>query len=575
MKKIKVIILVLFPFFYWGCSDLTLVPEDSLSPDTFFSSAEELELWTNQFYLQLAGANGSVGSNSDVNIDITLGSLMEGRRDASSEDGWTWDRLRAINYYLQNSSNCPDENARQNYDGVAYFMRAYFYFIKVRRYGDVPWYNQVLGSADDKLLFKPRDDRGFVMDKVIEDLDNAIDLLPTSKSAVRVTKWTALALKSRVALYEGTFRKYHGLNDSEKYLQYVVDAGLEFIQNSGYSIYNEGAEPYRDLFISDVAIDQEVILSRVYSSVALVMNSVQFGLERDKQGFTRNFVNHYLMSNGEPFSSEPGWETMIFPNETKNRDPRLAQTILTPGYVQRGASTSTINSLSSLTGYQSIKFVSTSDYNGNNKGVTDWPLFRTAEVYLNYAEAKAELGTISQTDLDMTINELRARVNMPNLILSSANSTPDPFLISYYTNVTQGDNKGVILEIRRERTIELVLEGYREYDLLRWKEGQLFAQPFYGCYFPDLGNYDMDNDGSDDLVIWAGTPESITGGTSLEAGVDLILSDGTSGYIFAYPNNNLIWEEDRDYLWPIPADERVRSRGVLTQNPGWTDSTGF
>ena len=122
---------------------------------------------------------------------------------------------------LANSSNCEDEALRTKYEGIAYFFRAYFYFQKVMRFGDVPYYDKVLESTDTEFLNKARDDRGFVMDKVMEDFDKAIEMIPATKDAysARVTKWVALAMKSRAALFEGTWRKYHGMPDAEKYLQ--------------------------------------------------------------------------------------------------------------------------------------------------------------------------------------------------------------------------------------------------------------------------------------------------------------------------------------------------------------------
>jgi len=569
MKKFIIIIPALILTLTSCKKLLTLTPEDKLSPTTFFLNEADLRLWTNQFYSQLDGADALAGQNADDNVDNTLGELMLGQRDPAGEGGWSWSMLRRINYYLQNSGNCPDVAVRNRYDGVAYFFRAYFYFVKVRRYGDVPWYNQVLNSTDDDLLFKERDDRGLVMDSVISDLDRAIALLPTAKNIATVTKWTALALKTRVALYEGTFRKYHGLPNAEKYLQHVVSAGEEFIANSGYSLYTSGSEPYRNLFNSDNANTTEVILARIYSAGPNITHGVPFNISNGKQGFTKRFMNHYLMADGSRISDQPGWETMTYTEEVENRDPRLRQTVLCPGYIQKGATTPTRNSLNAVTGYQPIKFVAESAYDGAAKAISDWPLFRTAEVYLNYAEAKAELGTLTQADLDKSINKIRARAGMPNLILADANADRDPLLLQYYPRVTQSEFTGAILEIRRERTIELALEGFRQWDILRWKEGTQLTLPFHGCYFPGPGRYDMDNDGNDDLVLWTGTPETISGGVSKEIGKDIILSNGNSGYIVAYPTINITWNEDRDYLWPIPTSEIVLTGGKLTQNPNW------
>ena len=130
---------------------------------------------------------------------------------------------------------------------------------------------------------------------------------------------------------------------------------------------------------------------------------------------------------------------------------------------------------------------------------------RTAEVYLNCAEAKAELGTLTQDDLNKTINKLRARVNMPNLLMATANANPDPYLKEWYPHVESDDNQGIILEIRRERAIELVMEGFRYYDIMRWKEGKIFEKPFLGIYFPGPGEYDLDGDGTNDVYLYLST----------------------------------------------------------------------
>lgn len=554
--------------------DLTRTPEDTLSPEAYFENGAQLELWTNGFYSQLDNAETVVGTNADDNIDQTLGDLLVGQRSAADESGWTWTKLRDINYFLQNTDKCTDPEAKKKYEGVAYWHRAYFYFVKVRRYGDVPWYDQIIGSKDEELLYKARDSREVVMNHIMEDLDRAIDMLPTGKDAVHVTKWSALALKSRVALFEGTFRKYHGLEDADKYLKLAASAAEEFITNSGYKLYSDGATPYRDLFNSLSAKTEEIVLSRTYSSTANVMHGVPFNIVNERQGFTKRYMNHYLMKDGSYFSSVPNYQTLIFTQETADRDPRMYQTVLCPGYVKVGESTVTPNSLNSLTGYQPIKFIGSAEYDGANKAYTDFPLFRAAEVYLNFAEAKAELGTLTQADLDKSINKIRDRIKMPHMELTYVNSNPDPLMIEYYPNVTKNANTGVILEIRRERTIELCMEGFRIWDIIRWKEGQQLTKPFYGCYFPNAGEYDMDNDGVNDLLLYTSSAGSFKG-TAKKLGSDVTLTNNESGYIHALKSIPVEWIEERDYLWPIPASERVLSKGILTQNPGWTDSTNF
>lgn len=583
MKAInKIIILGMVTTLFSSC-DLTLLPENAVTPENYFQNKSDLELWTNQFYTLLDEPDASAGTNADDMIDKGMGQVIEGTRSAASETGWSWTKLRHINYFLQHSSNCDDETARNQYNGVAQFFRAYFYFVKVRRYGDVPWYDQVLGSEDQELLVKARDSREFVMDQVLKDFQDAATSLPTKSTETRntrVTKWAALAFASQAALYEGTYRKYHGLDNYEKYLEIAASTARQFIDESGFSLYKEGTEPYRDMFCADNAKTAEVVLARAYNFEGLQLShSVQFSVANLQMGFTRRFMNHYLMADGTRFTDKQGYETMFYTDEVKNRDPRLQQTVLCPNYIQKGETTVTANDLTAYCGYRPIKFVGTKDHDGAAKSTSDWPLMRAAEVYLNYAEAKAELGTLKQEDLDISINKIRERAKMPDLNLTDANSNPDPYLAACYPNVEQGANKGVILEIRRERTIELVMEGLRQWDLFRWKEGkQMFNHyvPYYGIYVPGVGTYDMDGDGKPDLEIYETTATSQCDNKK-KLDKDIYLSNGTSGYIIGFPKVTYgkDWKEERDYLWPIPADQRVLTQGILTQNPGWEDGLSY
>lgn len=583
MKTInKIISLGIITALFSSC-DLTMLPEYSVTPDNYFQTKADLELWTNQFYGLLDEPDVAAGTNADDMIDKGMGQVIEGTRAAASEGGWSWETLRHINYYLQHSSNCKDEAVRQEYDGVAQFFRGYFYFVKVRRYGDVPWYDQVLGSEDQELLTKARDSREIVMDKVLKDFEDAANSLPRiSKEArnTRVTRWAALAFASRAALYEGTYRKYHGLGNYEKYLEIAANTAKLFIDESGFSLYKEGAEPYRDLFCADDAKATEVVLARAYNFAGLQLaHSVQFSITNLQMGFTRRYMNHYLMADGSRFTDKAGNETMQYTEEVKGRDPRLQQTVLCPQYIQKGETTVTANDLSAYCGYPPIKFISSKEHDGAAKGTSDWPLMRAAEVYLNYAEAKAELGTLKQEDLEISINEIRKRAKMPVLTMADANSNPDPFLAACYPNVEQGANKGVILEIRRERTVELVMEGLRQWDLFRWKEARQMLNnnvPYHGVYIPGIGTYDMDGDGTPDLEIYEDKATSQCD-TKKKLNKDIYLSNGTSGYIIGFPKVTYgkDWKEERDYLWPIPADQRVLTQGVLTQNPGWEDGLNY
>jgi len=607
MKTLKYITAVCFGLFLCSCDDfLDKQPETELSPNTFFASESELELWTNRFYTEFEAPDEAVLRLSDLHICRDLNDVQLGARTPETEK-WstdTWAPLRNIHIYLSHSGNCKDESVRNRYDGVAYFFRALFYFEKVRKYGDMPYYDYLIEDTDVASLKKARDSRGFVMQKVMEDLDRAIELLPdkwASTPLYRLSKDAARALKSRAALFEGTFRKYHAIADesyesaekgaitlsADYFLKQAADAARAIIDRNKYKLYDKNTyglnAPYREYFILEDGETGETILSRRYNKDIPVRHTTQFALTTKAHCMTRAFVDHYLMADGSRVQSLPGYEKQTYFESFRNRDPRMAQTLAGPGYKQYESSEETVEDLSGdLTGYRIIKFIGNSSHDGSTTSTTDWPLFRYAEVLLNYAEAKAEStsNALTQEDIDLTINVIRGRAGVTGkLSLSDANSAPDAFLAKYYPHVT-GANKGVILEIRRERTVELACEGFRMWDMIRWKEGAQLTPASNteggckGCYFPGLGEYDMNGDGTADLCLYQGEKPQ-TSCTALEVGKDIELTGGTSGNVLCFKGQTYRWDEARDYLWPIPVDQRIATQGALTQNPGYSDGLSF
>ena len=582
-----------------GCSDmLDEYPLDAISPETYYNNADELRSATNQFYGMFPGAASGYTESADVVCIFNLPAEVQGIRTVpTSGGGWNWEYLRAVNFYLSHSVRCDDVDAREHFDGIARFFRAYFYFEKVKRFGEVPWFDRELSSTDPE-LFRPRDSRDFIMDKILDDLTYAINNISDKKDLYNVTHWTALALKSRICLFEGTYRKYHGIPGYEKFLDECATASKLFIDNAPYAIYKTGAQPYRDLFSSMNAIEEEVILARDYDRAQNVMheaNANTLSPTYGRPGMNKKIVNSYLMTNGDRFTDQPGYETMQYYDEMQNRDPRLTQTVVGPGYMRINSdAVSSPNFGASTTGYQITKWVTDASGDGYLGSSNDYILFRAAEVYLNYAEAKAELGTLTQEDLKISIKKIRDRVGMPNIDMDAANANPDPYLCaleSGYQNVT-GPNKGVILEIRRERTIELLLEGFRYYDIIRWKEGKVFEQPYKGMYFPGLTQgsgdnrydvFDM-NDGTVgdkekvDICIYTGKKPSVKNIRKFyKLGDEFVLTDGDKGNIICHDieKEPRQWREDRDYLYPIPTQERLLSNGTLSQNPNWDDGLDF
>lgn len=618
MKKIYTIFISgLSVLAFSSCEGfLDKFPETSLSPETFYTSEKELELATNGFYTMLPSPDNTTDGalqDNDLEYHVALSSLQMGNRSAENES-WsssTWSNLRALNYYLEHSVNCTSEDIRKKYDGIAYFFRAMFYYEKVRKYGDIPWYDHVISANDKASLYRARDSRGFVMQKIMEDLDKAIDGLPVTwtEGVYRINKYAAYAFKSRIALFEGTWRKYHDVPDetytkddgtqltlsSEYFLRQSADAAKAVIDYGKYKMYKGETivkgQPYRDFFVLEDAETSETILSRryLYTDEMNIRHGVQFKYKNQRHSLTRALAYHYLMADGTPFQSQEGWQTMQYNQEFKNRDPRMAQTIAAPDYVAVGTDASTKYYPSckdyDRSGYRPIKYFSDDTHDGAGTSTTDYAIFRYGEVLLNYAEAKAELGEADQTVIDQTVNVIRARVGMPALDVVKANGAPDAFLSSYYTDKhLDGPDKGLILEIRRERTVELVNEGFRLWDMLRWHEGQQLCPAsntlgpgFIGCWFPGLGEYDMNNDGTPDLCIYTGAKPSTDCENTLDVseGKENTLSEGTSGYLIQFKDQSYKWEE-KDYLYPIPVKQiqiypkdEATGESVLTQNPGY------
>lgn len=572
-------------------SFLNQQPLSQLSPTNSFSSVSELQLYVNSFYDAVLPSATSIYSNTDDNIvTTTLSPQLTGNRVVpTSGGGWSWSALRNINFFLQNySKGGLPSNVTAPYVGAARFFRAYFYFNMVTQFGDVPWYSEAISADDTALLNKPRDSRMVVVDSIIADLNYAIANLPATPSVDQITKWTALALKSRACLYEGTWRKYHAndvfgkdsygnpLTGWQDLLQQCVDASDSLMQSGEYSIYTDNGntnEAYATLFNSPTPISSEVILARTFSSGLQIYQNVNYYTVTSsygKPGLNQELVNTYLTKGGTPFTSIPGYDTIQFYQAMQNRDPRLSQTVRTPGYTRLGSTQELAPDFgATVTGYQLTKFVGSPSQDIFDRSLTPLPIFRYAEVLLNYAEAKAELGTLTQADIDMSIKLLRDRVGMPDLNMAYANAHPDPYLESEYPNVT-GPNKGVILEIRRERRIELVMEGFRWNDLMRWAAGHLLAQQFYGEYFPGAGSFDLDGGGNPSVVIYTGAePPTKQGVVYLQLGSDITLTNGANGgNIIVNGNIPKTFNENRDYLNPIPTQELLLNPN-LKQNPGW------
>ena len=608
MKKMSLfyVIIALTSMVFTSCQ-LDELPEASVGKDAIFSSEAGLKTYTWSFYNMMPSGSDlnqieidlvDFGAINNINSFITKNAYSE-----TISGGWSWSDLRNINYFIVNCTNeSVSESARNHYIGLARFFRAYFYYDKVRRFGDVPWIDTPL-DIDDEKLYAPCDSREIVMEKVWEDLDFACNNITTTTdpSGSLVTKWVAYAFASRVALFEGTFRKYHHLNlatSVSTWLQRAVTASEYVMDNSGKKLYTaEGpTKSYRALFVNDNPVTDEVLMAVVSSATLGVLHHANWKWTSPTYGnrfsMTRPFINTFLQLDGSPYTSRAGWESEAFYDECQNRDYRLSQTIRTPGYSRDGDLTAPDFIGYSRTGYQPIKLcLDGKKYDNAALNTNALPLFRYAEVLLNYAEAKAELGTLTDADWKQTIGALRSRAGITGGI-SAKPSTIDSYFQSYYFPEISDP---VLLEIRRERAIELSLEGFRFDDLRRWAKGDLLLKSWYGMYIPKLNvPMDLDRSGTYDVIFYTDNArleaaKVLTGdwekakstcatvyveeGAGNPRQLQLVEKvSGAEGYYLTWDKPNdykRVWGK-KQYLYPIPAAALVKNSN-LKQNPGWED----
>ena len=530
--------------------NLNLYPEDSISEDTFFNNVTDLELFANGFYGILPGAQGpGADDQSDCFVNEKPNTwIFNQETKPTSGGGWgsgDWGNIRSLNFFMQRYGKATGNEDQINAQvAVIRFFRAWEYFYKIRRFGDVPWYETDL-NIDSPELYNGRDSRKVVFANMLKDIDFAIDNLPSSPATGRLHKYAALAYKSRICLYEAAFRKYHDLGDYKELYEECADACEKIINSGRYQIYtnNHPESDYYNLFIQeDLSTNSECIMPRVYEAKLLTHNNTR-QMEESYTGMSRAMFEQYLCADGLPTAVSPGYgsEEDMPADELAKRDPRLAQTIDNPSlpFKLKGDGTPTYNDVPSIdTGYHVMKYHSPDPEQWNiGLSTLDVFIFRYAEVLLNYAEAKAELGECDDDILDLTINELRDRVGMPHL---SANvGFSDPAWPDYGYTLSP-----LLYEIRRERAVELLGEGFRWDDIVRWKAGRLLENPksMLGMKVSDKLRDNYDN-------------------------FNRTLTD--DGYLVVYPDKSSRKWDDKLYLHPIPLEETVMNPNLLPNKHGW------
>lgn len=539
-----------------GCKkDLNLVSQDTITDATFWKTGNDFKLAANNLYNGLNGF-GEEDTESDIAFN-TPNTVSNGNLQPTENSGeWTGDYgyIRSANNILEKGAGNSDADIKR-YVAEAKFFRAWYYWRLLRIYGGVPLITKVLQTGDPE-LFAPRATHIATADQILKDLGEAATDLPlqadlSAPDIGRITKGTAQALASRVALFEGTWEKYRGDASAAKYLDAAVTAAQQVINSGVYSLYKgSGAQSYRYLFIEAGDDSKESILDRRYAR-NIFGQDAPYMYDQDGYNPTRKMVDLYLDKNGVPITAAGtvfhGYST--FTSEYQDRDPRMTQTMIIPGTLTNRVFypvTKVENwpdkpQRNFNTGYILYKYMS-EDPLANNSGRNgsaslfdfDRHLIRYAEVLLNYAEAVYEKnGTITDNDLNISINLLRDRVSMPHLT--------NAFVALHGLDMRT--------EIRRERTVELSLEGFRYDDLRRWKTAETeLPQDVKGIKIT----------GTD----WA--TRAPYSDPSYLTKVD------ANGFLIAERSRK--FNPAKDYLQPLPTKEvafYAANGKELTQNPGW------
>lgn len=533
-----------------GCTKLDRLPETEFTDADFWNSETDLMNAANRLYQQL-DADWIDNRADDAVNQGGPNQVSNGNRVVPNQSGdWNdrYDEIFTANNILAKGGKAQVTDAiRNRYFAEAKFFRAYAYFKLVKIYGGVPLVMKPLDVNSPELLMA-RTPRQVVMDSIYADLDFAAQWLPTRATLPaaqygRVTRSTALALKARAALYEGTRGKYHNdaESDAQKHFTLAV-AAAEAVMAEGHTLYSN----YGNLFqlAGEGPANTENILVKIFgvsnTNIILAHNNSR-DLENGRMAPTRNLLRQYLYSDGLPAwnvnntpsttvsthfvaeGSEPSYNTIF-----DNRDPRMLMTYFKAGDAAYQGAWVPRTSLGSRSAFAPKKGFSLADQ-VLNAATVDRILIRYAEVLLILAEAKYELnGAISDADLDRTINRLRDRVGFAPRLRNA-------FVTANNLNMRD--------EIRRERTVELALEGFRYDDLIRWKLAEvLLPQSLLGAKF--------------NATEWVGTNPN-----TLNLNADQVL--------VVEPSTTRTFRPDRDYLYPIPINEITLSGGNVVQNPNW------
>lgn len=546
-----------------GCEDfLNQPPQDEFTDETYWTSEGNVRTFAWGFYEAYFWAYGQSFSWGDyfsgqsLNDDFAPSSPPKFvDQTPTSGGGWSFDWVRKTNLFIDRVQDVPmNEEAIRHWTGIGRFFRALEYNDLVKRFGDIQWYGEVLQENETEKLYKKRNSRVTVMDSVLADFQYAVENVREDDGTDQLTvnKYVVLSFMSRVFLYHGTYLKYHDINQAKatEYLQAAKDAAKQVMESGRYSV----SDDYRGLFNSlDLTGNPEVILFRKYATGSITHSLHSYSNKEPQTGVSKDAIESYLADDGLPVAISPEYQgDKSIEDVMANRDPRIHET-----FVQE-LRLNGIDGNYSTSGYAQHKFFNESiaglPEGNSNDNTTDGPVIRYGEVLLNYAEASAELGELTQADLDQTINVLRSRsgVDMPHLQVIG--NQPAVNGQTYDDPERDPSVPPMIWEIRRERRVELMMEGFRLDDLKRWKKLE---------YVDTIENPDI-NRGA---WIQRSDYPATEGDVHIENGAE-------EGYIVPAfeAQDQRRFDDPRVYLYPIPLDQITlyENNGVtLEQNPGW------
>ncbi|MCF2517485.1 RagB/SusD family nutrient uptake outer membrane protein [Dyadobacter sp. CY351] len=561
MKKI-LLILSISLLVITGCKEdfLTREPQDALTDDSYWTNEKNVRTFAWGFYPNYFPAYGSgftfgrYFTGQTLNDDFApLSPTQFIKNVPATSTTWTFTWVRKANLFLDRIQTVPmEQEAIAHWSGIARFFRAMEYHELVRTYGDVPFYDKALDEKDAAGLYKKRQPRTEVMDKVLEDFQFAAANVRADdgEKGLTVNKSVVLAFMSRVFLFEGTYLKYHNIDQAraKTYLEAAKWAANEVMQSGRYTI----SENYRSLFTSiSLAGSKEMILYRKYETGQLTHSLNSYNNKEPQSGASKSAVESYLSKDGLPIAVSPLYlGDKNIKNVMTNRDPRFTSTFVDALRVSKYAPNA------SSSGYATWKFLNEETKElpegSGSLNQTDGPVIRYGEVLLNYAEAAAELGAMVQADLDQSVNPLRARPGVALPPLQVLGGLPAVNGKVYDDPKRDKTVASLLWEIRRERRVELMMEGFRLNDLTRWKKME---------YTDTKVNADINRGAWIKKADYPNTDAIIEGGAA-------------EGYIIpaSKPESQRLFESPKVYLTPIPLDQIKLYQDAgseLTQNPGW------